>query len=101
MLSVQMGCMLKLPEDKISVITARSVDADTMVVYSLNHKGQEPVVGKVMLTVKRYDKGAFDPSVIPEVVLYENGASVYTYTLANGSMFTDEEITDSFFLSDT
>ena len=99
-LSVQMGCMLAISDDKISSVTARCPDSDTMVLYSLSHKGTEPVVGKIQLTVKRYDKSSFDPSAIPEAVLLENNTDVYTYTLANGSLFSDEDVINSFMLID-
>lgn len=94
--SVPMGVMLALPDTKLSGVTARSADSNEMQLFTLSHKGQEPVVGAVQLTVKRYDKGDFDSSMIPEAVLYESNTDVYTYIKADGSVFTDEEILNGF-----
>lgn len=93
-----LGCMLVLKPALSDTVTARCPDSDTVVLYSLEHKGGEPIIGGAVLTLKRYDKGSFDSSLIAEAVLYESNTSVYTYILADGAGYTDEEIKDSFML---
>ncbi len=97
-LSESMGFMLLLKDGMLPTVTARQPDDNTMVLYALTHKGNEPAVGKTQLTVKRYDKGGFDSSLIPEAVLYENNTSVYTYILAEKAVYTDDDVKNSFML---
>ena len=92
-----LGCMLMIRDELVDSLTAR-VEDGVMTVYSLSHKGAEPVVGAVQLTVKHYDHGSFDSSLIPEAVLYESSTDVFTYILPDKSVFTPDDVKNSFTL---
>lgn len=95
-----LGCMLMIRDELADALTAR-VEDGVMTVWSLNHKGTEPLVGKLQLTVKHYDQGSFDSSLIPEAVLYESSTEVFTYILPEGSVFTADDVKNSFMLMNT
>lgn len=94
----KLGFMLQFDAGIISSLTARYTADNAVTLYDLSYKGGEPVIGKELLTVKRYDKNSFDSSLTAEAKLADTSAYTYTYILSEGSPFSHEDITDSFLL---
>ncbi len=97
----RLGFMLQFTPEQLSALTARYTDDNAVTLYSLSAKGAEPVVGKELITVKRYEKNSYDSSLTAEANLGESATYIYTYILKEGSPFTHDAIKDSFKLLDT
>ena len=102
MLCEDMGFMLVLKPEFSNIVTARYTDVDTVTLYRMSYKDSEPVLGDVMLTIRRFDKSGFDGGADNGSVLYDNEACVYTYSLGDtdGEGYTDDEVKSSFKLID-
>lgn len=98
-----MGFMLRVKPELTGMVTARYTDVNTAALYFLTYVNSEPALGPALLTVKRYNKGDFDSGLTAEAVLYESNTDIYTYTLngADSAGYTDDEVKNSFMLTDT
>ena len=94
----RLGFMLQFDAETISALTARYTADNAVTLYALSYKGSDPVIGKELLTVKRYAKNSFDSSLTAEAKLVETTAHTYTYILNEGSPFSHDDIIDSFLL---
>lgn len=90
--------MLQLDAETITTLTARYTADNAITLYALSYKGSEPVIGKELLTVKRYEKNSYDSSLTAEAKLADTTAHTYTYILSEGSPFSHDDIIDSFLL---
>lgn len=92
----RLGFMLLFDADVISAVTARYTGDNAVTLYSLSYKGAEPVIGKELLTVMRYEKNSYDASLTAQADLSESASYIYTYILGEGSPFTHDDVKNSF-----
>ena len=95
----KLGFMLKFDAGALSSLTARYTADNAVTLYMLNYKGSEPIIGKELLTVKRYEKNSFDSSLTAEAKLIDTTAYTYTYILSEGSTLSHDDVTNSFLLT--
>ena len=94
--------MLLFDTDKLKTVTARYAADNAVKLYNVSYKDGEPVLGKELLTVYRYDKSSYDSSLKAQAQLYETTDYTYTYILNEGAPFSHDDIKESFkLLSDT
>ena len=92
----EMGFLFKLTEEQAATCTARYDGANDFSLYELSYKGTQPQVGKILLTIKRYDAAGFDSSAVPEAILYQDSSAVYTFIANEDAGFTEETVKNSF-----
>ena len=95
----KLGFMLKFDAGALSSLTARYTADNAVTLYMLSYKGSEPIIGKELLTVKRYEKNSFDSSLTAEAKLIDTTAYTYTYILSEGSTLSHDDVTNSFLLT--
>lgn len=95
----KLGFMLKFDAGALSSLTARYTSDNAVTLYMLSYKGSEPIIGKELLTVKRYSKNSFDSSLTAEAKLIDTTAYTYTYILSEGSTLSHDDVTNSFLLT--
>ncbi|MBQ3265621.1 MAG: hypothetical protein IJH07_07575 [Ruminococcus sp.] len=94
----KLDCMLRFSAEMLAIIAARYTADNAVTLYDLSFKGDEPVLGRELLTVKRYAKNSYDSSLTAEAKLRDSASYTYTYILSEGSTFTHDDINDSFYL---
>lgn len=90
--------MLLFDTDKLKNVTARYSADNTVTLFSVTYKEDEPVLGKELLTVYRYDKASYDSSLTAQAKLFETTDYTYTYILSEDAPFSHDDIKESFML---
>ncbi len=88
--------MLLFDTDKLKTVTARYSADNAVKLYQVSYKDGEPVLGKELLTVYRYDKSSYDSSLTAQAQLYETTDYTYTYILSEDAPFSHDDIKESF-----
>ena len=90
--------MLLFDTDKLKNVTARYSADNAVTLYSVTYKEDEPVLGKELLTVYRYDKSSYDSSLTAQAKLFDTTDYTYTYILSEDAPFSHDDIKESFML---
>ena len=74
--------MLLFDTDKLKTVTARYAADNAVKLYNVSYKDGEPVLGKELLTVYRYDKANYDSSLMAQAQLYRSAGLHSTPTFS-------------------
>lgn len=74
----EQGFLFNISSERVGAVTARRPDADTVVLFLWEFRGDAMQCTDRLLTIRRFDKDSFDPDSAPAPVLCETDASVYT-----------------------
>lgn len=94
----KLGFMMLFDTDSLKTVTARYAADNAVKLYNISYKDDEPVLGKELLTVYRYDKASYDSSLTAQAKLYETTDHTYTYILSEDAPFSHDVIKESFML---
>lgn len=95
----RLGFLLNLAPEHTDIVTARYTGENSMSVYLWEYRENTPERTTKLLTIKRYDKDAFDENAILEAVAGQDSTYVYTYVIEVEESFygyTDDEVKNNF-----
>ena len=97
----KLGFMLRLTPEHADIVTARYTEGNTATVYLWEYKRSNPERTAKLLTIRRYDKNAYNVETVYESVAGQNSSCIYTYVLdadAGSYGYTAEEVESNFFI---
>ncbi len=97
----RLGFLLNLTPEHADIVTARYIGENAAAVYLWEYKRNTPERTSRLLTIKRYEKSAYDKDTVLEAVAGQNSDYVYTYVIDSVEGFygyTDDEVINNFVL---
>ena len=97
----KLGFLLNLSTERADIVTARYTGENAMSVFLWEYKRGAPERTTKLLTVRRYDKAAYNSGKIIEAAAAENNTYIYTYVIDSEDdyyTFTDDEVKNSIVL---